>query len=680
MPFSVARLFSAGRKGLLRARAIRIYLVAIVGPTLVLLYLGVQSVDRQRQAIGALSENNLRLTVERIAADLARRTEHLAGLCLRDPDLATLRLPATTHHPEAFRLVRTLLQNVKARHPIADLLFVLQGDALRYPRPVEPTPQRLEEYLAREEPLLRQQFAALFEEAERLELQTNRSREALIAYRRSAALPVSDTLRATALARMARNARKANQPHLAQQAYLILRDRYADLYDPFHRPFGLIAGLELLDLTLNEQSLSDDIAVLEKDLLRGRWELSIEQFDYYRARIAERIARPVVEFASPYSHELELAETLHDSFRLPRALRAGELYPYASARGNRPYQTYAMLAGAPHEDLTVGLAVDLNWIARRLLPEVAADVGVAVGRLTLTPASTGGRPLTTATSVATVFPFWDLTLASGDVGRQSLGRERWAFAGTTLLILAVLMLGVVLLVRDASRQLQLGQLRTDFVSGVSHELKTPLTLIRLYSETISDSPDLADHDRKEYADIITRESERLTELIDKVLEFSRIDRGQKQYQLGEGDLAAVIQRTVGAYATFLRRRGYTVDADVPADLPPVRFDPDAVAAAVINLLDNAAKYSGTAKFVAIRLRADGHHVMCEVEDRGIGIPAAEQPRLFEQFYRVPHSSPRGGYGLGLFLVKHIMDAHNGRVEFDSVVGRGSRFRLLFPIP
>lgn len=463
-----------GRKDHRPRRAILIYLVAIAGPTLILLYLGLQSVDRQRQAISTLSESNLRLMAERMSAELARRTEHLAGLCLRDPELMTLRLPTTDDdRPELFRPVRTLLHQVKARHPIADLLFVLQDGRFRYPRLVDSTPRRLEDYLAREAAPLRRQFSDLFEEAERLELETNRPGEALSAYRRSAELPVSDTLRAIALARVARNARKANQPHLAQQAYLTLRDRYADLYDPFHRPFGLVAGMELSELASNQRS-SLDFTTLENELLRGRWELSVEQFDYYRGRIAERSGRPASALASAYTHELELAEALHDSFRLPGALRAGDLYPSASPRHDRAYQTYVMLAGAPNENLTLGLAVALNWIEHELVPQVAADLDVDSSRIALSRPTTGEGPRPAVATVATTFPFWELTLASADTHGQSPARERYAFVGSTLLVLAVLLLGVVLLMRDASRQLQLGQLRTDFVSGVSHELKTPL--------------------------------------------------------------------------------------------------------------------------------------------------------------------------------------------------------------
>ena len=683
MPLWPTKPLPADRGGRLSRRPILIYLMAIVGPTLALLYLGLQSVERQYQAIATLTQSNLRLSGERLAAELARRTEHLAELCLRDPDLAALRLPAVDdERPEPLRPVRDVLQQVKARHPIAELFVVLQGNGVRYPRLETPPPRQLENYLVQEEPGRRLRFAQLFEEAERLELQLKRPADALTAYRRSAELPVSGTLKAVALARVARCARKANQPEVAEQAYRALRDAYGDVYDLFHRPFALVAGLELADLPGGERSSSAEMDALASDLLRGRWELSAEQFDYYRAQIAERLHKPVGTVTSAHARELEAAGVLQDNFRLPRSLRAGELYPYAVVYGDQPYQTYSMPAspGAGEGQIVV-LAVDLNWIEHQLLPQAAADLGMDTRRVALAPVTTSGSRTPTDTRVAfpTVFPFWELSLASARPGGWWWGRETLAIVGSTLAVLGVLVLGVILLMRDASRQLQLGQVRTDFVSGVSHELKTPLTLIRLYAETLSDSPQIEEKERREYYEIITRESERLTQLIERVLDFARIDRGQEQYRLSEGDLAAIVAHTVGPYAAYLRRRGFTVEADLAADLPPVRFDPDAVTQAVVNLLDNAAKYSGDAKFVGVQLRTDHERVVFEVEDRGVGIATAEQPKIFEQFYRSGGSSGKGGYGLGLFLVKHVMDAHGGQIELESEIGRGSCFRLLFPI-
>ncbi len=271
-----------------------------------------------------------------------------------------------------------------------------------------------------------------------------------------------------------------------------------------------------------------------------------------------------------------------------------------------------------------------------------------------------------------------MTTAPGDVDGSSLRRAIAVFAGSMLLVLCVLALGVILLLRDVSRETQLNRLRSDFVSGVSHELKTPLTLIRLYTETLLDEEQFRKEEREGFYQIILRESERLTHLIEKALDFSRVDRREKQYHLEKGNLAPSIAQTVQVYGDYLKRRGFRVETNLASSLPVVEFDPDAVAQAVVNLLDNAAKYSGDSKFVGVRLLAEDSAVILEVEDRGIGIPADEQKKIFQQFYRSRTRSGKGGYGLGLFLVKHIMDAHGGRVEVESEAGRGSRFRLVFP--
>jgi ligand-binding sensor domain-containing protein/signal transduction histidine kinase len=232
---------------------------------------------------------------------------------------------------------------------------------------------------------------------------------------------------------------------------------------------------------------------------------------------------------------------------------------------------------------------------------------------------------------------------------------------------------------EATRSLEESSRRqADFVSGVTHELKTPLTLIRLYGETLQYERGGTEEERSRYSEIITRECERLTQLVDRVLDFSRIDRGQKQYHLRAGDLAATVSGTVEAYGRVLARQGFSIETELPDALPAARFDPDAISVAVLNLMDNAAKYSGSSKAIHVRLYPRNGKFVLEVEDHGIGIPRGETGRIFEQFYRARDTGGTGGYGLGLFLVQHIMRAHAGDVEVESEVGLGSRFRLVLP--
>ena len=164
-----------------------------------------------------------------------------------------------------------------------------------------------------------------------------------------------------------------------------------------------------------------------------------------------------------------------------------------------------------------------------------------------------------------------------------------------------------------------------------------------------------------------------------MLSFSRIDRGEKVYSLEAGDLAGVIASIVEVYRKYLERAGFEVHARMSEQLPEIRFHADAVAQAVVNLLENAVKYSGESKFIGIRLHADADTAVFEVEDRGIGISPSERVKIFQRFYRSPNGAGKGGYGLGLFLVRHIMDAHLGRVEVESEPGVGSLFRLVFPV-
>ena len=662
-------------------RGVFLYLLAIVGPTLVLLYLGLQSVRRQAQAVASLTASNLRLSGERLAAELERRVSQLAEACLRDGALArvqgSLSAPIA---PDDARRLRLLLQDIERRHPIADQLFVIQGDSVRYPILRSPEARPLEEDLALEQSAPGRRFGTLFAEAERLELLEGRPREALASYRKCSELSVADRLKAVALARVARCARKLGERQVAEGAYERLAERYGDLSDGFHRPFALVAGFELHDL--NSAGKEERLRALRLDLIRGRWELDADQAEYFLAQLRERLPQlPDPNRETGYLRRLELARALQERFRAPPSLRDGEIYSLAFTHKARSHQVHYTPV-AP--EAMVGLDVNLAWVEARLLPQASADAGLNRGHIVRVAqrGSAGAGALQAGIPFQTLFPFWELSLTAAPSlpASSPQGRDVAVFAGSTVLVLCALALGVLLLLRDVARETQLNRLRSDFVSGVSHELKTPLTLIRLYTETLLEEEQFRPEERKGFYQIILRESERLTHLIERALDFGRVDRREKQYHLEKGNLAPFIAQTIQVYGEYLKRRGFSVETNLAPALPAVAFDPDAVAQAVVNLLDNAAKYSGDSKFVGVRLLAEDSAVVFEVEDRGIGIPPDEHEKIFQQFYRSRTRSGKGGYGLGLYLVKHIMDAHGGRVEVQSEAGRGSRFRLVFPLP
>jgi two-component system phosphate regulon sensor histidine kinase PhoR len=224
------------------------------------------------------------------------------------------------------------------------------------------------------------------------------------------------------------------------------------------------------------------------------------------------------------------------------------------------------------------------------------------------------------------------------------------------------------------------QLRSDFVSGVSHEFKTPLSLIRLYSETLAGGDqDYSPEDRRNYIRIIARESERMSRLIDNVLDFSKIEQGRRLHELPEGDLAATVKRAISDYSDYLAWRGFSIKYSFWPQTPPVRFNPEQVSQMLLNLMDNARKYSGNSRLIRVNVWVQDTEVVVEVQDNGLGIPPDEREKIFQPFYRVSKGDEKGGCGLGLYLVDQVMKEHGGRVEVESEVNKGSCFRLVFPV-
>ncbi|HSW39894.1 MAG TPA: HAMP domain-containing sensor histidine kinase [Acidobacteriota bacterium] len=266
-----------------------------------------------------------------------------------------------------------------------------------------------------------------------------------------------------------------------------------------------------------------------------------------------------------------------------------------------------------------------------------------------------------------------------EAGSMGLDRTEITLAFASIAMTIVLLgLGLYLLIRDYM-DLRWFQLRSDFVGGVTHEFKTPLSLIRLYSETLAGNDrDFSPEERGDYLRIIARESERLSHIVENVLSFSSRERKQQSHLLREGDLAGTLEQTVENYSEYLLMKGFTLKSSLPPEFPPVRFNNEQISQALINLLDNARKYSGDSRMIRLKAWTSGSDVIVEVEDDGIGIPAGEQEKIFEPFYRVSGRSDKGGCGLGLYLVAQVMKDHGGKVEVESEKNSGSRFRLILP--
>jgi two-component system phosphate regulon sensor histidine kinase PhoR len=235
--------------------------------------------------------------------------------------------------------------------------------------------------------------------------------------------------------------------------------------------------------------------------------------------------------------------------------------------------------------------------------------------------------------------------------------------------------------RDLRREAQLAALRTHFVASVSHELRTPLTAIRMFTEALHGHEDISAETRKEYLATMLRENERLSRLVENILEFSRMERNQRQYQLRPVKLQDIIHSVLAVVEPLIEHGGFRLDKDIAPDVPQVLADRDALGQALFNLLSNAMKYSGQSRSLGIELRQEGRRAVIRVSDSGAGIAPSEQRLIFDSFYRSrsPENDAIPGAGLGLTLVRHVMEGHQGEVTVSSRLGEGSTFSLMLPM-
>ena len=378
-------------------------------------------------------------------------------------------------------------------------------------------------------------------------------------------------------------------------------------------------------------------------------------------------------------------------------------------RGDRRgYESIAFfrLPQTPGEEATIGgMVFDAEYLRDRFFPDML--LSLISRNLAETPSDQNGRghavmmlhikgesyPLAKSAewdggapeverNLEGAFPGLTLAIKLQGTTLASLGQH---FAHTSFLVLGGLSLflagGILLTYRNVMKEMALARLKSDFVSNVSHELRTPLSLIRLYAETLEMGRLSSREKYQEYYCIIRKESERLTALINNILDFSRIEAGGKEYDFRETDIGELAHNTLESYRYQIEQHGFAFEEDISGDLPSIRIDREAIARSLINLVNNALKYSQNEKYLGVKLYRDNGSVKLEVIDHGIGIPPGEQQKIFDKFYRVGNALVHNtkGSGLGLSLVRHIVRAHGGEVSVESAPGQGSKFIIALPL-
>jgi signal transduction histidine kinase len=440
------------------------------------------------------------------------------------------------------------------------------------------------------------------------------------------------------------------------------------IYDPEH---GFVIRSQPYRLR-NDPGFRDEAEHMSK-MMEGWWKLEFDEFSKKLAKMQEK--------GTPY---------VFDSEWMPR----GDKHVYSST---------AMFVKTDEQTGTpaiAGVVFDADYLRDQFFPQTldqvmsrnVAEAQTDKNAVIMVRAKSDSTPLAYGTgwdsgeaeverNMEGAFPGLVLGMKLRGTTLAAMGQHFMHTSFLTLGGLSFLLAGGIFLTyRNVSKEMALARLKSDFVSNVSHELRTPLSLIRLYAETLELGRLTSPEKHQEYYCIIRKESERLTALINNILDFSRIEAGRKEYDFRETDMRELVCNTLESYRYQIEQHGFTLEEKI-GDVPPLRVDREAMARSLVNLVNNALKYSQDRKYIGVKLYRENGCVKLEVIDHGIGIPVNEQHKIFEKFYRVgdPLVHNTKGSGLGLSLVQHIAQAHGGDVGVDSSPGAGSKFTITLPL-
>ncbi|NIM12044.1 MAG: GHKL domain-containing protein [Candidatus Aminicenantes bacterium] len=331
-----------------------------------------------------------------------------------------------------------------------------------------------------------------------------------------------------------------------------------------------------------------------------------------------------------------------------------------------------------------GFMFSVDFIRTRVIRSIAREyLGDSSIVIDISEPAEPGKTSLVSVPFHGLFSGKTLTLYSDreDYFETIVRRDIHLYYGLLLALILTLAMGIFLIFKYLSREAELVKLKSDFLDSVSHTLKTPLTRISLLAENMTQGWVTDESRKKEFFHTIISETGRMSEMIDNMLNFSRIEAGKQHYEMEKTYLPEVVGSVIDFYSAYIKNHGFQLTVDMDDNVPALFLDPKAVKLIVGNLLQNALKYSLKDKTIKIRVYKAKEDVVFEIEDRGIGIPHKEIPHIFKKFSRVPDDTIKSieGSGLGLFLVRHAVEAHNGRIDVTSTEGKGTTFRIYFPV-
>lgn len=691
-------------------KIIVIFLLAIFLPSLIVGYLSFNTFLQRREAVSKLLESNRWISGETAVNSIENALLEHERKVLKSENfnrslLATKTSPGFSFSPQ-----------ISKENP--EQFFLLDADfKIIFPQTGSAT--GLENQWGKEDPT--SSFTKNFKRAETIEFSQKNYMKAAELYKECTSAATALQQRANALEGWGRCLLLAKKHEEAEIVYKELYKDYGQVQNKAGHCYGILAALQLYEISKGQNNEEQGLGILldlYQKIGEGAWIINSPTYDFFRSEIELILDAQIKEGRFPWIQkkysEIQKQESVYRQtlsftdfllhvvipkikeklvqYRTPEEAEVDRLLIHSEHAFT--LISYAILPNfQPQQNYYGGFCWDSDHMKNQLIPKILKNITKESG-LDIKIFDEGGRnlinnkeelvPNESLTLGFRQFPLpWKLVASHSEIKtlERTANREIFFFGLLLTVIITLMILGVALIVRDISRESETARLKTEFVHTISHELKTPLTLIRLYGDTLQRNNGLTREEQKDCYEIITKESERLTHLINNVLDFSRIEMGKKEFDFAKGNLAEVIEDTLEAYRYHLEKKGFVVLKEIAHNLPEMNFDGEAMSSVLINLLSNAMKFSLNEKVVKVKLYTEDGNVILQVTDHGVGISKADIPKIFQRFYQSENKivSERRGSGLGLTLVKHITEAHNGKVQVESEMGKGSQFSILLPL-
>jgi signal transduction histidine kinase len=500
-----------------------------------------------------------------------------------------------------------------------------------------------------------------------------------------------------ALFNAARMKAKAGDTEKAIGMYADLFADYSEVRTLHGFRLGDLASLKRGELRMQDDPEigAADLRELVERLLNRRWSLGSGALDAAVAARALELVEDVAEkdwLARSRGRLDSQVEQLYWAKQLYPELRVfhpeGRVLPVARGEFSYRLGTNALWAtmwwGEDKPDF-YAFALDISALEKEIqaLTRSATRTSETVNMVVITADRDAPEDTLTRRSLSPWLRGYELAVHPRSATDLKNSQRRKSFQRAAILVLAlvIIVMGAGLTLRLVGQELTIARSQSDFAANVSHELRSPITQIRLKGESLQLGMAETEQELNDHYDAIVRESERLSRLVDNVLDFAAIDGGHKTYTFRPVPIAQTIESTVQSARYSMEMRDMHLDLNLSPHLPVVVHDPDAIAQVLLNLISNAAKYGKEGAWIGINAEMIDEEVVISVSDRGIGIAPEELPHLFEHFYRSsdPAARRRKGTGIGLSIVQYIVEAHGGRVEVSSTLNVGSIFALHFPL-